>query len=639
MTIRRLNQGTLTDESAIPFYDPANGVDRRAPVSELAALIEIGAVNVQDSLDPSAVNAPTANAVNAGLAAAESAAEATAAASLAAHAGTGGSAHATAIAAGASGFMSGADKTKLDGVAAGAQVNPASTDALAEGGTNKYFSQARVLDTPPRIVAYAGTSLTLNAGTSATYANALIEFTSATAVTVTVDASFHPAQIAYRQVGAGIVSTVVSGGAAIGGDTPSTIGPGAFVLLVPSATSGAWTCLADKSSPAPTTWTPFVVSNYYGTYKIELPPSGTSLLHPDTGDSGWAAVHGNGETRTAMTLAGETAFTASISGTVMTVTAVGLATNPNGTTLAGVLQTGHYLSGNGISAGTYITSRGTGTGLTGTYNVNNSQTVASGACLASHRLGVGGVWDRYLDTFSGDGSSEGSRYCWRATINPAHIVTNGRPRANIQSHSLELYRWYRYELSFRLHQHDTNGWANDTVAPVVTGICGITQDSAGYGAGQNVTSGPLGIVLRGARLYPLIRGIEAGMGSADQGGYINWDTGDQAFITENWPLQTVCGLKYHEISMEFFLDPRDIRSGGQGQISVTFDKKPWFTWRGPTCYPNASTTLVPGNVQVWAGLYETSAGPLATGTLNSAVPSCSIERSVNYRFPRLMIGT
>lgn len=43
------------------------------------------------------------------------------------HVGTGGAAHADVVAAGAAGFMTGADKTKLDGIAAGATVN--STDA------------------------------------------------------------------------------------------------------------------------------------------------------------------------------------------------------------------------------------------------------------------------------------------------------------------------------------------------------------------------------------------------------------------------------------------------------------------------------------------------------------------------------
>jgi hypothetical protein len=40
-----------------------------------------------------------------------------------AHVGSGGTAHSNAVAAGAAGFMTGADKTKLDGIAAGAEVN------------------------------------------------------------------------------------------------------------------------------------------------------------------------------------------------------------------------------------------------------------------------------------------------------------------------------------------------------------------------------------------------------------------------------------------------------------------------------------------------------------------------------------
>jgi len=42
----------------------------------------------------------------------------------AAHVGAGGAAHADVIAAGASGFMTGADKTKIDGIASGADVSP-----------------------------------------------------------------------------------------------------------------------------------------------------------------------------------------------------------------------------------------------------------------------------------------------------------------------------------------------------------------------------------------------------------------------------------------------------------------------------------------------------------------------------------
>ncbi|MGA1801483.1 DUF3383 family protein [Rhizobium sp. HT1-10] len=49
----------------------------------------------------------------------------------------------------------------------------------------------------------------------------------------------------------------------------------------------------------------------------------------------------------------------------------------------GTLSVGQTLSGSGITAGTQIVSLGTGTGLAGTYNVQTSQTFASGAVTAS----------------------------------------------------------------------------------------------------------------------------------------------------------------------------------------------------------------------------------------------------------------
>ena len=60
-------------------------------------------------------------------------------------------------------------------------------------------------------------------------------------------------------------------------------------------------------------------------------------------------------------------FTASISGTIMTVTAVA----------SGALSVGQVFTGTGVTAGTSITAFVSGTGNTGTYTVSASQTVAS----------------------------------------------------------------------------------------------------------------------------------------------------------------------------------------------------------------------------------------------------------------------
>jgi len=64
-------------------------------------------------------------------------------------------------------------------------------------------------------------------------------------------------------------------------------------------------------------------------------------------------------------------FTASISGTTMTVSAVA----------SGTILLGMEVTGSGVTAGTRITAFGTGTGGTGTYIVSQSQTVSSTAMV------------------------------------------------------------------------------------------------------------------------------------------------------------------------------------------------------------------------------------------------------------------
>jgi len=65
-------------------------------------------------------------------------------------------------------------------------------------------------------------------------------------------------------------------------------------------------------------------------------------------------------------------FTGSITGTVLTITVAG----------TGTIKVGDTVTGTGVTANTIITSFGTGTGTTGTYNVSISQTVSSTANIA-----------------------------------------------------------------------------------------------------------------------------------------------------------------------------------------------------------------------------------------------------------------
>lgn len=68
-----------------------------------------------------------------------------------------------------------------------------------------------------------------------------------------------------------------------------------------------------------------------------------------------------------------TRFTATIATTTLTVSAVA----------AGSLQVGSLISGAGVTPGTYITALGTGLGGTGTYTINNSQTVGSATAMTA----------------------------------------------------------------------------------------------------------------------------------------------------------------------------------------------------------------------------------------------------------------
>lgn len=79
-----------------------------------------------------------------------------------------------------------------------------------------------------------------------------------------------------------------------------------------------------------------------------------------------------------MTNAGGTKVTGSISGTTLTVTAK----------TSGNLGVGSILQGTGVAAGTKITALGTGTGGTGTYTVDISQTVASTTIVSDQYAGA-----------------------------------------------------------------------------------------------------------------------------------------------------------------------------------------------------------------------------------------------------------
>jgi hypothetical protein len=92
--------------------------------------------------------------------------------------------------------------------------------------------------------------------------------------------------------------------------------------------------------------------------------SNTQLFWPFDGDGTQTYAARIMEVTTSF---GAASFTGSISGTTLTVSAVS----------SGTIAVGQTISGTGITSGTKITALGTGSGSTGTYIVNISQTISS----------------------------------------------------------------------------------------------------------------------------------------------------------------------------------------------------------------------------------------------------------------------
>jgi len=105
-------------------------------------------------------------------------------------------------------------------------------------------------------------------------------------------------------------------------------------------------------------------------------------------------------------------FTGSISGTTLTVTAVA----------EGKIGIGQRIFGGSIPADTYITARGTGTGLEGTYTINNSHTEGSTTIYGEPYYNPGTVTNAY-DTSSSNVLNIRSRIWYRGVdINTGQTV-------------------------------------------------------------------------------------------------------------------------------------------------------------------------------------------------------------------------
>jgi hypothetical protein len=84
-----------------------------------------------------------------------------------------------------------------------------------------------------------------------------------------------------------------------------------------------------------------------------------------------AYFHGSGSSAFGPLTSTANAFTATVSGNTMTVSAVA----------SGQLAVGQQVFGAGVTANTFIIALGSGAGLTGTYTLSNSMTISSGTSM------------------------------------------------------------------------------------------------------------------------------------------------------------------------------------------------------------------------------------------------------------------
>lgn len=140
--------------------------------------------------------------------------------------------------------------------------------------------------------------------------------------------------------------------------------------------------------PMPTTGrysTTGLTARCQGSYSLFDPSGGASIF---AGDANRLYRIGQGSSVFGEVSKAATTFTASISGTVMTVSAVS----------SGTLAVGQVINGAGLSPQTTIISFGTGAGGTGTYNILPSQTVGSETMTGSAgpysvpSVSSGGFW-------------------------------------------------------------------------------------------------------------------------------------------------------------------------------------------------------------------------------------------------------
>lgn len=227
-----------------------------------------------------------------------------------------------------------------------------------------------------------------------------------------------------------------------------------------------------------------------------------------------------------------TSCTGSISGTMLTITAVS----------SGTLKVGQMISGTNIVAGTIITGLGTGTGTTGTYTVNATQTVATTAITGASnfvtlngagnvvfdgRIGQSGNTNSltFINTstattastvlFINDAHNDTLRYCdvtGASTASSTGTIVIGTTTGTTGNDNNMITYCNIYDATTGTPQHCFNGLGSTTTTATYNDNCTVSNcniynfftTAAGGARGLNIGVGNNGWTVTGNSFYQTI---------------------------------------------------------------------------------------------------------------------------------------
>lgn len=421
----------------------------------------------------------------------------------------------------------------------------------------------------------------------------------------------------------------------------------------PQTAKNTSTLIAAAFNSAGAPWAVQSNTNYLGTQIVNLEGREEFLLRSDGDKAAVYSVFGDGEQWNNLSLAATVPVTASIAGTQMTVSVVGTATNPNGSTMAGAVNRGHYITGDvGIPADTYVIFDPADTGVhgTGVYTLSaDCGSIPLKTLYLSCANGVGGVLERVTDTFMGSGTTVDidAKKVWRLSIKPTHRVTVGHGRTSVQSNELAPRKHYRVEALFRFHDSSNGSWQQTSSGVAMMGPVALASislastsgfdqtDSMGNGV-QYANNGMFSVNYNRGSISTVMRNPDEEYAKKQIDGYWSWEDEDRTnqFDQAN-TMYFMKGYEPIKLVYEFFLDERMTSEGGQGWLKCWINNMMICDYTGPTLYPAGRLDGLVSNAQCRLGMYDVTYASVADNTLCSAVRSTAVERNMDIKYWRV----